>query len=201
MSGIKGAVEIKGRGSDLELEDVAGEVNIDGVYTGTIELRKLAKPVHFTGTQTELNIESVPGQVSITPGDFTASKVTGPTHLAGRSRDVEINDFTGPLDVTLERGDLSLRPALPLGRIQAHSRSGDIRLSLPAGAQFALNASTGNGDISNQFGGDSLSTPKAAAEPCGDRWAAVRRSNWKRSAGTSPCKRLSSQAAIHRSKS
>ena len=153
MSGIKGAVEIKGRGSDLELEDVGGEVNIDGAYTGTIELRKLAKPMHFTGTQTELNIESVPGQVSMTPGDFTASKVTGPTHLAGRSRDVEINDFTGPLDVTLERGDLALRPALPLGRIQAHSRSGDIRLSLPAGAQFALNASTDNGDISNPYGG------------------------------------------------
>ena len=31
--------------------------------------------------------------------------------------------------------------------------SGDIRLALPAGAQFALNAATENGDISNPFGG------------------------------------------------
>ena len=65
-----------------------------------------------------------------------------------RSRSV----FTGPLDITLERGDLNLRPGVPLGSIRAHSRSGDIRLSLPAAAQFTLNASTDHGDISNAFG-------------------------------------------------
>ncbi len=32
-------------------------------------------------------------------------------------------------------------------------RSGDIRLSLPAAAQFSLNASTNNGSISNPFEG------------------------------------------------
>jgi len=109
--------------------------------------------VHFTGTQTEFNIESVPGQVSMTLGDFTGSKISGPMHLTGRSRDVQISDFTGPLDITLDRGDLNLTPALPLGRIQAHLRSGDIRLALPVGAQFTLNAATENGDISNPFGG------------------------------------------------
>ena len=153
MSAVKGAVQIKGRGSDIELEELGGEINIDGAYTGTIELKKLAKPVHFTGTQTEFNIESVPGQVSMTLGDFTGSKLAGPTHLTGRSRDVQISDFTGPLDITLDRGDLNLTPALPLGRIQAHLRSGDIRLALPAGAQFTVNATTENGDISNPFGG------------------------------------------------
>ena len=153
ISAVKGAVEIKGRGSDIELEDLGGETNIAGAYTGTIELKRLAKPVHFRGTRTEFNIESVPGQVSMTLGDFTGSKLAGPTHLTGRSRDVQISDFTGPLDVTLDRGDLNLTPALPLGRIQAHLRSGDIRLALPAGAQFTLNATTENGDISNPFGG------------------------------------------------
>jgi DUF4097 and DUF4098 domain-containing protein YvlB len=153
MSGVKGAVAIKGRGSDIQLEEVGGPVSVDGSYFGTIALQKLAKPLHFTGPQSEINIESIPGQVSISGGEVSASKVTGPVHLSARSRDVQINDFTGPLDVTLERGDLSLRPGLPLGSIQAHSRSGDIRLSLPAAAQFTLNASTNNGDISNPFGG------------------------------------------------
>jgi DUF4097 and DUF4098 domain-containing protein YvlB len=153
LSAVKGAVQIKGRGSDIELEDLGGETSIDGAYTGTIQLRKLGKPVHFKGTQTEFNIDSVPGQVSMTLGDFTGSKLSGPTHLTGRSRDVQISEFTGPLDITLDRGDLSLTPALPLGRIQAHLRSGDIRLALPIGAQFTLNASTENGDISNPFGG------------------------------------------------
>ena len=153
MSAVKGSVEIKGRGSDIELEEVGGPVSVDGAYNGTIELRKLAKPLRFTGPQTELNIENVPGQVSMSLGDFTGTKLNGPTHLSGRSRDVQISEFTGPLDITLDRGDLNLNPSLPLGHIQAHLHAGDIRLSLPAAAQFTLNASTDNGDISNPFGG------------------------------------------------
>ncbi|MEO8049202.1 MAG: DUF5668 domain-containing protein, partial [Acidobacteriota bacterium] len=49
MSGVKGTVEIKGRGSDIELEDIDGAVNVDGAYNGTIHLRKLAKPLRFSG--------------------------------------------------------------------------------------------------------------------------------------------------------
>lgn len=154
MTGIKGSVEIKGRGSNIELEDVAGAVSVDGAYNGTIALRKLAKPLRFTGPQTELHIEGIPGEVNMSLGDFKASKVTGPMHLTSRSRDVEITDFSGALEVSMDRGDLDLRPALPVGRIQAHSRSGDISLSLPAAAQFTLDAATRNGDISNPFGGD-----------------------------------------------
>jgi len=153
MSGVKGNVEIKGHGADIELEDVTGTVDIDGTYNGTIELRKLAKPLHFNGPRTNLSIEAVPGEVSMSLGDFNGSKLTGPTHLTGRSSDVEISDFSGPLDISIDRGDLNLSPGMPLGSIQAHLRSGDIRLSLPAAAQFSLSASTNNGDISNLFGG------------------------------------------------
>lgn len=153
MSGVKGDVEIKGHGSDIELEDIAGSVNVDGTYNGTIELRKLAKPLRFNGPRTNLSMEAVPGEVSMSLGDFNGSKLTGPTHLTRRSSDVEISDFSGPLDISLERGDLNLSPGSPMGSIQAHLRSGDIRLSLPAAAQFSLNASTNNGEVSNPFGG------------------------------------------------
>jgi DUF4097 and DUF4098 domain-containing protein YvlB len=153
MSGVKGDVEIKGHGSDIELEDMAGPVNVDGTYNGTIELRKLAKPLRFNGPRTNLSIEAVPGEVSMSLGGFNGSKLTGPTHLTGRSRDVEISEFSGPLDISIDRGDLNLSPGVPMGSIQAHVRSGDIRLSLPAAAQFSLSASTNNGDISNPFGG------------------------------------------------
>ena len=153
MSGVKGDVEIKGHGSDIELEDMAGPVNVDGTYNGTIQLRKLAKPLRFNGPRTNLSIEAVPGEVSMSLGGFNGSKFTGPTHLTGRSRDVEISEFSGPLDISIDRGDLNLSPGLPMGSIQAHVRSGDIRLSLPPTAQFSLSASTNNGDISNPFGG------------------------------------------------
>jgi DUF4097 and DUF4098 domain-containing protein YvlB len=153
MSGVKGDVEIKGHGADIELEDIAGPVNIDGTYNGSIQLRKLAKPLRMNGPRTSFSMEGVPGEVSMSLGDFTGTKLTGPTHLTTRSSDVEISDFSGPLDISIDRGDLNLRPGTPLGSIQAHLRSGDIRLSLPAAAQFTLNASTRNGEISNPFDG------------------------------------------------
>jgi DUF4097 and DUF4098 domain-containing protein YvlB len=154
MESVQGAVDIKGRGSDLELEDIGGPVSVNGAYNGTIQLRHLTKPLRFTGPQTELSLEGVPGQIHMTLGDFAATDVVGPTRLSSRSRDVEISNFAGALDVTVERGDLALSTGkLPLGRIQARSRSGDIRLSLPAAAQFTISASTNNGDIANDFGG------------------------------------------------
>ena len=51
-----------------------------------------------------------------------------------------------------------------MGSIQAHLRSGDIRLSLPAAAQFSLNASTDNGSISNPFDGGFESNPMGARD-------------------------------------
>jgi len=154
MEDVQGAVEIAGRGSDIELAGIGGAVTVSGAYNGTIELHRLSKTLRFTGPQTELSMEGVPGDVRMTLGDFTATGIAGPTRLSSRSRDVQIADFTGPLDVTVERGDLTLSAGkLPLSRIQARSRSGDIRLALPAAAQFSLDASTGNGEIMNDFGG------------------------------------------------
>ena len=200
MSAVKGAVQIKGRGSDIELEDVGGEVSIDGAYTGTIELRKLAKPVHFTGTQTDFNIESVPGQVSMTLGDFTGFEaLLGPTHLTGRSRDVQISDFTGPLDVTLERGDLNLRPGTAAG---AHPGSFAVgRHSPVATGGGAVYAECVNGQrryFQSLRRRTHARNQRPAAELCGEPSAAVRRSNSKRSAAILRCRRLLSQARMRR---
>jgi len=149
MEGVKGAVEIKGRGSDIELESISGPVSVNGAYNGTVQLKGLAKPLRFTGPQTELTLEAVPGQLRVALGDLNASGISGPTVLSARSKDVKITDFTGPLDLSIERGDLDLSTSkLPLGRIHARSRSGDIRLGLPDAAQFTLNATTGNGSVS-----------------------------------------------------
>ena len=154
LESVQGPVTIKGRGSDIDLDHVGGTVTIDGAFNGIIQLHQLAKALRFTSPQTELSLEAVPGEVRMSLGDLTATDVTGPTRLTSRSHDVQITEFSGPLDVTVQRGDLSFTTnKLPLSRIQAHSRSGDIRLALPPAAQFALNATTDNGDISNNFGG------------------------------------------------
>jgi hypothetical protein len=73
--------------------------------------------------------------------------------VTAHSTDITLSGFTEGLDLTVDRGDIELRPqSVPLGRIAVHARSGNIEMALPAGAKFALNAATGNGEIDNQFG-------------------------------------------------
>ena len=45
-------MEMKGRGSDLELEKIKGQVTIAGTYSGTITLRELSRPVRQNSTVT-----------------------------------------------------------------------------------------------------------------------------------------------------
>jgi hypothetical protein len=87
-------------------------------------------------------------------GQFTAMDLTGPMRLTTRNRDVSITDFTNSLEVSVDRGDIELRPIkLPLGRLDIHTRSGQVELALPAASKFEMSATAARGDISNEFGG------------------------------------------------
>ena len=149
---IKGSLDLKGSGSDIDLEHVAGNVTINGAYVGNVEFHDLGGTVHVTGPQTEFSAERVPGDVRMPLRNFNASNLVGPVHVQTRLRDVQISDFTNSLDVSVDNGDIQLRPAAPLARMDVHTRSGNILLALPKDSKFALTASSGIGSIVNEFG-------------------------------------------------
>ncbi len=150
---VKGPVDLKGHGADIELQDIDGQVTIAGSYSGVIQFRNISKPLRFNGQQTDLNIEKLPGQVRMALGDFTATNLVGPVRLTTRSRDVHISDFTNSLEVSVERGDIELRPGkLPIARMDVHAHFGDIEVSLPPAAKFDLTGITARGDTYTDFG-------------------------------------------------
>jgi len=152
-SGVKGAFELKGRGADIDLQNMDGQVTVSGAYSGVLEFRNITQPLRFQGETTTLTIEKLPGDLRMALGDVTASNLVGPVTLSTRSRDVQMSDFTNSLDVSVERGDITLRPGrLPLARIEAETRSGNVELALPAGAKFDLSATTSRGEASNDYG-------------------------------------------------
>jgi DUF4097 and DUF4098 domain-containing protein YvlB len=152
---LKGGLDLKGRGNDIDLENIAGQVTINGSYLGMIEFHNLSQAVHYKGPQTEFSAEKIPGQVRMPLGNFNGSGLVGPAHLDSRSRDVQVSDFTNALEVSVDRGDIELRPGTtPLGKIDARSRiSGNITLALPRDVPFNLTATTARGEIDNTFGG------------------------------------------------
>jgi len=150
---LKGSLDLQGKGSDIELENIAGQVTIDGSYSGSLEFKSLAKSLHFESPNTDLRVAAVPGQISMDLGELTANNLVGPVHLVTKSKDVKIEDFTESLELETERGDIELKPNhLPLAKIEARSRSGQISLELPEKAAFQLVASTDHGEAVNDFG-------------------------------------------------
>lgn len=149
---VKGKVDLKGRGQDLELQNIGGPVTVDGTYAGQIQLQNLAEQFRYQDPRIAVRFENLPGQARMATGEFTANNVIGPLVLNGRSRDVRISGFTQPLELTLERGDIDLRPGTNVPKMAVHVRSGDIDLSLPPGAKFDLKASTERGEAHNDYG-------------------------------------------------
>ena len=150
---LKGNFELRGSGSDIDLENIEGAVTIDGSYTGNVQFQNLAKSLHFVGPQTEVSIQKLPGQIHMPLGTFNASNLVGPARLETRSRDVQISDFTNSLEVSVDRGDIELRPSIPLSKLDAHTRAGNIVLALAPDSKFDLTASTHRGELTNSFGG------------------------------------------------
>ncbi|MGO9011306.1 MAG: DUF4097 family beta strand repeat-containing protein [Bryobacteraceae bacterium] len=150
---VKGNIDVQGEGSDLSLENVQGQVTINGAFTGTLDFKNLAKPLQFEGARnTELHVEAVPGNISMDMGEFTANGLVGPVRLITRSRDIKIGGFTQAMTVETEHGNIELDPAMPVPAIEARSGVGNIELTLPEKAAFQLDATAEHGDATNDFG-------------------------------------------------
>ncbi|HEY4361650.1 MAG TPA: DUF4097 family beta strand repeat-containing protein [Bryobacteraceae bacterium] len=151
---LKGSLDVRGDGSDMDLENIDGVVTINGGYTGNVEYHNLTKPVHYVGPQTEFSAEAVLGEVRAPLGTFNATGLTGPVRLQTRNRDVQMSDLTNSVDIQiLDRGDIELRPEkLPLGRMNVRTFSGNITLGMPKEAKFDLTASVARGEVVNEFG-------------------------------------------------
>lgn len=149
----EGTVDISGRGQDVELESIAGQATINGSYRGEMTFRNLAKPVRVEEQRGELRCERIPGTVSMSRGEFSGNDVIGPVVIRGQSRDVELSNFSDSVEVSVDRGDIDIRPGrTPVAKMDVKTRGGNITVALPESARFSMEATTDRGDIDNNYG-------------------------------------------------
>ncbi len=150
---VQGKIDLQGRGSEIDFENIAGQVTINGSFTGSQQFKALAKPLQFEGARnTEVHVQAVPGRISMNLGELSGSGLVGPMRLVTGSRDIKLEQFTHSLEIQTERGDISLMPSLPMSSIEARSGSGRIDLVLPEKAAFDLQATAEKGEAYNDFG-------------------------------------------------
>lgn len=151
---VRGAFELRGRGNDIDLEKIQGQVTVEGTWGGLIQARELARPLRWKGPQTELSAQALPGDLRMTIGDIGLTNVTGPLRIESTyPRDVTIAGVQGETHLDLQRGDIRISSAAAPGPIRVRLNAGNVDLTLPTNAKFNVNAVTERGEAYTDFDG------------------------------------------------
>jgi len=149
---------LEGRLDDVSISGVQGKVALDGDFFGSTDIAHVAAAVHFHSSRTDVEVASIPGDLSIDSGDLQLNNAAGPARVATSAKDVECTGIAGDLRVEDGDGDISVGAVAPVGALQIHNRNGAINLTVPQGAGFQLQATARNGNIDSK-----LNLPVASA--------------------------------------
>jgi DUF4097 and DUF4098 domain-containing protein YvlB len=144
---ISGNVQVDGEIEDGNISDVAGSLEFNAGYNGSVQLSHIGQRLHFKSVRTDLQLARLDGEISMGHGDLRANSVAGPVKLNTRSNEVHLEDVSGEVEVENRNGLVEIRPKAPLGNIDVNNVRGGIELELPANASFRLDAESRSGNI------------------------------------------------------
>jgi hypothetical protein len=150
LSQISSDVSIQGKAKDVSLEDIKGAVNLNGEFMENVKLAKLAKPVTFKSSRTDMEFTKLDGDLNLDSDDLRADNVVGPLHISTRDKDIRLAGINGDVRLKNENGAVELRMN-KMGSIQVENRSADIQLYLPDKANFQIDARTRDGEVQSDF--------------------------------------------------
>ena len=174
VSQVSSDVTIQGRANDVSIEDVKGTVHLDGDFMESVKLSRIAKPVSFKSTRTDMDFSQLGGYLNLDSGDLEATGVVGPFRLRTRSKDIMLNGVSNEVHVQNENGAVEVH-VNKLGGLDVRNAKGDIRIFVPAKSGFQLEAQAHDGEIQSDFGdlkidnGDNRSSAKGSVNGGGPR--------------------------------
>jgi hypothetical protein len=165
VSDTKGDVKIANTGSEvggqIEVINASGSLSINGEFFGPIRAEKIAKGVRFLSQRTDLTLNQLTGHMDTGAGDLDIVDAPGNIALRIRSKDVNIENPTGKVNVENHDAGVSVRFAsAPKDDVNIGNTSGEINLSIPASASFDIQADCHSCDIDSDFSADSLKKSK-----------------------------------------
>jgi len=156
VSQIASDVSVEGRANDVSIEDIKGAVHLNGDFTESVKLAKIAKAVSFKTGRTDMEFAKLDGDLDLDSGDLDVTNITGPVRLETRSKDVRLAGVSGDLRLQDENGAVEVRVG-KLGNLQVGNRQGDIQIYLPEKSGFTVDAHARNGEIQSDFDGLKIS--------------------------------------------
>ena len=147
------AVNIGNTGASAKLRVPAGAI---------LDLRSSNGPITTSGPVSDVKAQTSNGPIAARGalGQLDLQTSNGPITVDGGSGTIDVETSNGPIDVTAEdavvvgrtsNGPFRFSGSLAPGRSEMRTSNGSLVVTLPAGAQFVVNADTSNSKISSDF--------------------------------------------------
>ena len=147
---VSSDVSVDGHINDISIDEVKGSVRLNGEFVETLKLSKIAKPVSFKTSRTEMEFMKLDGDLDLDSGDLRATNITGPIRLSTRSKDIVLDGVIGDVRLKDQNGAVEVH-VVKTGSMQVENRNGDIQIYLPDKAAFRLDARTHDGEVQSDF--------------------------------------------------
>lgn len=153
VKNIRGDVSVDGNVGNSHISDIKGTLTLTGIYTGDMDLARIAKEVRFNTSRTSLQFARLDGSLSMDSGDLHASSIAGPLQLSTKDKEINLEGVSGDVHIENSSGGIQMRAQAPLGNIDIANAGESITLNLPEHAGFRLDAQTDeDGEIQTDFG-------------------------------------------------
>ncbi len=163
--GAKGSVRIIGRGGDIEIADVGNGATVEGEFSGTTRVSKVANRVRFLSSKTDLTLGPLPGQLELDPGDLKLSGAAGNCSLITKNRTIQLDNVAGQVQIENRHGTIELNYSKPpREEISVVNDKADIELLLPSQSSFEMDAFARSGEIQNEFDDPGLRTTESKGD-------------------------------------
>jgi DUF4097 and DUF4098 domain-containing protein YvlB len=101
-------------------------------------------------TVTDLELVSLPGDMTLNSDDLRIAEAKGPVHVVTHSKDIDLSQIYGDSYVEDRDGRISVEPAGNYS-VEAKNGKGNVEVTLPPNASATVDGRTRNGDIVSDF--------------------------------------------------
>ena len=150
---IDGDLIADGNTNDLTISDIKGRFTINGDMFGEVHIENVSGPVSVHTSRTEVQIASLPGDLSFDSDNLHVNQSKGLVRVVTRSKDIDLSQIYGDSYVENHDGRIAVEPA-GVFSVEAKNNKGDVELTLPPSASATVNGRTHNGDIVTDYGLD-----------------------------------------------
>ncbi len=156
---VTGSVDVETSFEGVQVSNVGGEARIKAVH-GEVRASGVKGALSTEASFDGVFLDDVGGPVEVTVdhGGLQAKGLARGARVKATGDDVTLEGFRGPVEIESQRGAVHLVPAGALTEpVTVSTRFGGVRLEVPPGSRFDLEASSRRGEIQVNVPGLTLS--------------------------------------------